>query len=462
MARTARFEDPLVHVGALVALALVLCLARVTTEPLDGDPAMYATIAKTIAATGEWTHLTFNGEPYHNKPPLHFWLNALVFRVLGPSAWSATLLPGLLGVADVLLLYALCRAMFPGWRTAFAAALVYVTTPEVVHWSRGVHLETLVTLWVLVGLLAVYRSVAEPRAVVLLGVAAAGGWLAKGPQGLFPLAVAVIVSAHEGVLRRRLLSPWSAVAAVLAAGLVTPWLWARLAEGSGFGRAYFGGQIGEVLFGHLVADRGPLWYLEKLARTYWPWLPVALAGLVQLARRWRGSLGARVWLTYAAVVMLVISLAAGKKSRYVFQLYPALAVAAGVILAAAAERRPRLLPALLLPAAVAAALVVTIGSEQSSPAQAAHTRQALQVAGTLAPGARVWLTRRAQHGEPGFGKIVGFYARPLLRTCRLHCRGEAATGDLVVARAAEAARIAARLPAEVTLRTPELVVLRVR
>jgi 4-amino-4-deoxy-L-arabinose transferase-like glycosyltransferase len=462
MARTARFEHPLVHVGALAALALVLCLARVATQPLDGDPAMYATIAKTIATTGEWTHLTFNGEPYLNKPPLHFWLNALVFRVLGPSAWSATLLPGLLGVADALLLYALCRALFPGWRTAFAAALVYVTTPEVVHWSRGVHLETLVTLWVLVGLFAVYRSVAAPRAIVLLGVAAAGGWLAKGPQGLFPLAVALIVWVHEGVLWPRLTSRWSALAAVLAAGLVAPWLWARLAEGSGFGRAYFGGQIGGVLFGHLVEDRGPLWYLDKLARTYWPWLPVALLGLVQLARCRHGSLGARVWLTYAAVVMLVISFAAGKKSRYAFQLYPALAVAAGVVLAAAAERRPRLLPALLVPAAVAAALVVTIGGEQASPAQAAHTREALQVADALPPEARVWLTRRAQHGEPGFGKIVGFYARPLLRTCRRQCRGQAAAGDMVVARTAEAARVSVRLRADVSLRTPELAVLRVR
>src|SRR6185295_9481712 len=127
------FARPRVHLGALVVLATVLCLARAATQPLDGDPAMYATIAKTIAATGEWTHLTFNGEPYLNKPPLHFWLNAVVFRLLGASAWTATLVPGLLGVLDVVLVYVLCLATLPGWQRAFAGALVYATTPEVVH-----------------------------------------------------------------------------------------------------------------------------------------------------------------------------------------------------------------------------------------------------------------------------------------------------------------------------------------
>jgi 4-amino-4-deoxy-L-arabinose transferase-like glycosyltransferase len=52
--------------------APVFDLARVAEDPLNGDPAMYATIARTIARTGEWTHLTFNGDPYLNKPPLYF------------------------------------------------------------------------------------------------------------------------------------------------------------------------------------------------------------------------------------------------------------------------------------------------------------------------------------------------------------------------------------------------------
>src|SRR6185369_15646699 len=209
---------------------------------------MYATIARTIARTGEWTHLTFNGDPYLNKPPLHFWLNALVFRVLPPTALTASLVPGLLGVAGVVVLYALCRVTVGDARAAFAAALVYVTTPEVVHWSRGVHLETLVTLWVLIGLFAAYRSVDDPRAIVLLGIAVAGGWLTKGPQGAFPVAVALVLWWYDGVLRARIASGAALAAAAVVLLVVGPWLWARLTEGTGYAHAYFGGQIAATLF----------------------------------------------------------------------------------------------------------------------------------------------------------------------------------------------------------------------
>lgn len=435
---------PVVHVAVLVALATVFFLARVASQPLDGDPAMYGTIARTILKTGEWTHLTFNGDPYLNKPPLHFWLNAIVFGVLGASTFTATLLPGLLGVVDVALLYAACRAMFAGWETAFAAALVYTTTPEVVHWSRGVHLETLVTFWVLLGVLAAFRSVRHPAATVLVGVAAAGGWLAKGPQGLFPVALAALLWMREGVARRRLFSWWTLVGVALAAAAAVPWLWARATEGTGFAGAYFGGQIGNVLFGRRVLGRGPLWYLVKLGRTYWPWLPVAAAGLVLLARRWRQELGARTWVLYTVLVMVVITFAVGKKSRYLFQLYPGFAVAAGAALATAAERIPRLLAWLVVPAA-AGALVVGIVGEHVSRTQAQHTREALDIAGRLDGDDLVLITRATQWGEPQFGKILGFYARPMLRACRAACDEEAAPGRAIVARADELDALLGRL-----------------
>lgn len=425
-----------VQVAILVILATLFCLGRAAKNPLDGDPAMYATIARTIARTGEWMHLTFNGDPYLNKPPLHFWLNALVFRLAGAGTFAATLLPGLLGVADTVLLYVACRAMFPGWRMAFAATLVYVTTPEVVHWSRGVHLETLVTFWVLAGVIAAYRSVERPAATMFVGIAAGAGLLAKGPQGLFPVALALLLWARDGIALRRLRSPWALAGLALAVAAAGPWLWARVTEGTGFAHAYFSGQIGHVLFGGRVLGRGPLWYVEKLARTYWPWLPVAAVGLVMLARRWRDSLAARTWLLYTALVFVVISLAVGKKGRYLFQLYPALAVAAGVPIAAATERFPRLLAGLLVPATVAAIVVAARGDHVSS-AQARHSAEALAIARRLDGDDIVLITRRTQWGEPQFGKLLGFYGRPLLHACRGTCASEATPGRRVVARTEE-------------------------
>lgn len=463
-AAAAVFARPAVHLPAIAFLAAALGLGGVAREPLDGDPAMYATIARTILDAGEWTHLTFNGVPYVNKPPLHFWLNALAFRYLGMSTFTAILVPGLLGVVCALLVYALVRRTLSDSqdtvRPALLAALVYVTTPEVAHWSRGVHLETLVTAWILLGLLAAYRSVTDPRAILWLGVAAVGGWFAKGPQGLLPVVVAVVLWAHAGVLVARVRSRWSLAAAVLAVVTVGPWLVARLGEGSDFGRAYFEGQIGQVLFegGELV--RGPFWYIGKLFRTYWPWLPAALVGIVMLAGRWRDSLGARLWLVCGAIILIVISAAVGKKSRYLFQLYPALAAASGIALARLARRVPSL-PFLLFCGAAIATFVVFARGEHVSRSQRAHTEAALAVAAALPRDAPVWLTNEVQYGQPQLGKIIGFYGPPLLRTCRATCDGEANAGDAVIARDHEADAVARALGAEVRARHGVLVVLAV-
>ncbi len=460
-AATRLLARPGVHLTALAVIAAALGLGGVARVPLDGDPAMYATIARTVLETGEWTHLTFNGVPYVNKPPLHFWLNALVFATFGRSTFTAVLLPGLLGVPCVLLVYWLVRRTLGGWETAFLAALVYVTTPEVAHWSRGVHLETLVTAWVLLGLLAASASVHTPSAVLWLAITAIGGWFAKGPQGLFPVAVALVLWVHAGVLARRVLSLWSAVGVVLAIATVGPWLLARLDEGSGFGRAYFGGQIGQVLFEEGNLGRGSLWYLWKLLRTYWPWLPAALVGIGLLFREWRTSPGARLWLVYGTIVLVVISVAAGKKSRYLFQLYPALAAASGVALAHLCRRVPGLPVVLLAAASIAAVTVVLIG-EHVSRAQREHSAAGLAVAHELPSDAPVWLTREVQYGEPQLGKIVGFYGPALLRTCRSTCADEAEPGASIVARDHEAERVAADTGADVRTRHGVLVLLRRR
>ncbi len=457
-AATALLARPAVHLSALAAIAAAIGLGGVAREPLAGDPAMYGTIARTILDTGEWTHLTFNGVPYVNKPPLHFWLNALVFAGLGRTTFTAILLPGLLGVACVLLVYRLARVTLGGWETAFLAALVYVTTPEVAHWSRGVHLETLVTAWVLLGLLAAFRSVDDPRGVFWLAAAAVGGWFAKGPQGLFPVAVAVVLWVQAGVLVRRVASWWSLAGALLGLATIGPWLLARLHEGSGFGQAYFGGQIGQVLFEAGTLGRGTLWYLGKCLRTYWPWLPVALVGLGMLAGEWRTSRGARLWLVYGVIVLVVISAAAGKKSRYLFQLYPALAAACAVALARVARRVPALSVCMLAAAIVATVLVVVIG-DHVSRAQRDHTAAALAVAAELPRDAPVWLTHEVQYGEPQLGKMIGFYGPPRLRTCRSTCTEEAAPGASVVARDHEADAVAAAIGADVRSRHGVLVLL---
>lgn len=436
------------HVVGLACLGLLLFVAWRDDRPLHGDAAMYAAIAKTVAQSGEWLHLSINGEPYLNKPPLFFWASAAVVSALGPTTFAVQLVSGVLGVVGLLLLYAVCRAMRFGGDAAFASALVFATTPEVVHWTRGVHLESVLVIWLLLGILGVWISLSRSSGTLLIALAAAGGWLAKGPQALFAPAVAPILWLRDGILARRLISPAALGAAALLAVAVVPWTWIRLSEGTGYAEVYLRGQIGGVLVDAPVVYRRPLWYLAKLLKTYWPWLPFAAFGVVMLARRWREDAAARVWLSYAAVVVVVITIASVRKPRYLFPLYPALSVAAGSALAMLAAARPRLrlLPRLLWLSIAVAVVPFFVNREQAAEESSVQRDDAVAIARTLPEGAEVWLAADVpKEGMPGLAKVLGFYAPPLLCSCSAPaCPEPDGSSGLLVLALADAAQALAR------------------
>lgn len=452
---------PAVHIPILVLLAFAFCLGGLSpSKVLEGDEALYALVPKTIVATGDWIHLTYNGEPYFFKPPLNFWITAAFFRVLPMNAFTASLGSGLFGALSALMIYLMCRIMFPDWKWAFAATLVYLTTHEVLHWTRGVHLETVLNFWTLTGLLCAYLSVRHPAAILGIGVAAALGWLAKGPQSLYPGAVALIIWFIEGILWRRLFSGWSLVAGFILVAALAPWFTLRLQERSGFAEGYFVKELGRTIFGPTQTHNGPFYYFMILPATYWPWFPAAVFGFFILFRGRRRSLGARVWLTFAAVVAVIVLLTAEKRARYLFQLYPVFSVAGGAAVTLAVERYPRLMHILLVLAIMAAGgltLVSRKGTGGSPP-----TRDALRVAERLRPGDKAWLTRSVEHGgrgDPSVAKSLGFYAPTLLGTCEDQCEKEAAPGAIVVARAAEAKNIATVLKGTIDYSNQTLAIL---
>jgi 4-amino-4-deoxy-L-arabinose transferase-like glycosyltransferase len=464
--RSARFpvlSRPAVHVTLLVVLTLAICFGGLAVhKTLEGDEALYALIPKTIKMTGEWIHLNYNGVPYFYKPPLQFWLSAALFHVLPMTATTASLASALFGALDALMIYILCRAMFPGWELAFLSALVFLTTHEALHWTRGVHLEAMVTFWILVGLYAAYRSLKNPAAILGIGIAAALGWLSKGPHSLYSALAALPLWNSEGILWRRLVSIWSVLAGVALIAILAPWFWLRMHEGTGFGHGYFLKEMGHTLFGPTQLHNGPLFYPAKLAITYWPWFPAAVIGFFLLARGWRISAGARLWIIFAVLVAVAVEVTAERRMRYLFQLYPALSVASGAAVAFAVQRYPRLLRIFVLLAAMVATGMTVVSRKGSAPAHS--TRDAVMAARQIQSGERVWITDRTQNGrrkEPSVSKTLGFYAEPLLRVCKKNCADEAGTGSTVIARADEAEEVAKALNGRIDYSNKTLALVRI-
>ncbi|MBU6282442.1 glycosyltransferase family 39 protein [bacterium] len=448
-----------VRLALLLAIGIGLFVVLPwAVDPLDGDAAMWATVARTVGSGGDWLRLRFNGEPYYNKPPLFFWLAHASMSAFGTGPFAASLPSGVFGVIDLLLLWVAGVVMFRSSDLGFAAALAFATTHEVVHWTRGVHLESLLVFWNLLGLIAAFRSVDDARAIVPLGLALAGGWLTKGPQGLFPGAVAIALWALEGRLLDRVRSRPAAIAAGAFAAIVLPWLAAQVFSPGSFFREYVSGQIGAVLFGSGDTPHGIGFYPAKLAGTYWPWLPVAAAGGVILAGRWRER-AARLWLLDFAVVSLAMLAATVSKTRYLYPLYPSLSIFAGAAVVELGRRVPRAIEALAaaaVAAAVVTALLVGVGQRRSDETLEKRD-DAIAIARMLPSDARTWLARGiSAEDSPGVGKVLGFHAAPFLCDCGAPCTPSGSGPVRVVTLAADADEVARELGGEVAHRTRHL------
>ena len=55
---------------------------------LEPDGSLYATIAKTIARTGDFVNLRVDGKDWLDKPHFPFWMAALSFRLMGVNAFA--------------------------------------------------------------------------------------------------------------------------------------------------------------------------------------------------------------------------------------------------------------------------------------------------------------------------------------------------------------------------------------
>ena len=97
---------PLAFLGVFL---LTVCLRPL----LPIDETRYLTVAWEMFLRHDWlAPLTMNGEPYHHKPPLLFWLINSVWLITGSSRWSATIPPILAGIISTYLTIQLAARLF--------------------------------------------------------------------------------------------------------------------------------------------------------------------------------------------------------------------------------------------------------------------------------------------------------------------------------------------------------------
>ena len=350
----------------LVVLALAVFLPGIGSRDLwNPDEPRYAEVAREMREDGRWLVPHLNGRIYSEKPPLHFWAIAVASYATGGPGEVAARLPAVAAAtATLLLLYGIAARLFDR-RVAWWSALVFLSAAKILWQGRIGQIDMTLVALVTLAMWCFVRGLVEERPGFyrLFFVATGLATLAKGPVGLLPPLLAIVVWAlacgRRDVLRAMRLPTGLAI----WAGVVAAWLVPAVLV---TGREY----LDILVFRQNLTRYADPWhhfqpwyyYLTVIPGDFFPWsffLPGALwIGWKRIfGEARRGFLLALCWMV---VTLVFFSLSPAKRTVYVLTMYPAMALIVAAAFAEIETTWPRLKRWLTVPAGLLAALLAIV------------------------------------------------------------------------------------------------------
>jgi 4-amino-4-deoxy-L-arabinose transferase-like glycosyltransferase len=328
--------------GWLVVLTLFVGMANMVDLPMEPHETFVVRTVEEMHDRGDFVVPYLNDRPRLNKPPLNYWLTAVVADIAGDlnrvAPWEGRFVSVLAGGGLVALSGALGTALASpaiGLMAAAIAASSYGTF----YYTHSARPEMLYAFWCALGLLGFVRAWqatdARHRGRWVLGMwtAYALACLTKGPQlpVMLVLACVAFVCLHAPLRSQTLalLRPLSGLLIIVA--LNVPWWYA---VGERVGQATLeNSQLGGALLRPGLLDGDP-YYFYRTWQLVLPWVAL-LPALIALRRIDPVRRPALVWLgLVVAVPAVMLSFGPQERWYYMLPVLPALAV----VLSIAAER----------------------------------------------------------------------------------------------------------------------------
>ncbi|HEX9020851.1 MAG TPA: glycosyltransferase family 39 protein, partial [Nitrospirota bacterium] len=279
---------------------------------LDNNEGLYAEVAREMLDTKSFIIPQLNGVPYLEKPPLLYWLVALMFSIFGQTEFAARLVPVLAGAAVLLSLIWLGNRTGKK-QTGQLAAFILGTTAGFVGLSRVLLFDMVLAAFLSWALALLFAHLTSGGLKYLLWsyFFLALAVLTKGLVAIvlyYPVAVSFLRFTGRPVLRgmTRVFHP---AALALFIAVAAPWHILAAAENRDFAAFYF---VNEHLlrFFNLREPHdyytGPwYYYLPRLAAGMFPWtilLPL-LALRSKDGGQEKNDLGRYLWIWFLAPLL---------------------------------------------------------------------------------------------------------------------------------------------------------------
>ncbi|MGA2880286.1 MAG: glycosyltransferase family 39 protein [Bryobacteraceae bacterium] len=323
-------STPARYFWILAALSAILLLAPIRVGDLAGyDDARYALVAKHVVLSGHWLEIESNGGPAIEHPPLFSWMQAALFIPFGLSDPLAKLPSALCGLGVILLVAWLGRRLTGDAFTGVLAMFVMATSIYFVKYTARAMTDVPFTFFFLAAVCAWLLAEDHPGWLLVAGLFAAFAQLTRAMAGFsIPLLFAVDLIVNRRRPPLRYLLGAALIAFLPPAAWYAQWIYRYGADFFLRSSMYFNQEVYGSLSPAWRRYTGAFEYIWMIAKSYWPWLPAMIAGMVVVVRKKNRTL--RILILWAAVVYVLCAITKSRVLRYMLPAYPAFAILSAI------------------------------------------------------------------------------------------------------------------------------------
>lgn len=315
----------------LGSLLLLPGLGRMAAR--ESTDARYLEISREMYESGDYLVPSLAGAPHLDKPPLSYWAGCLGFALWGLDVFGGRFVEQLVLLATCVTLFLHARR-FLAPASAFAAALILLTSALVFGTSRGLSSDLFQLFFLTWAMLLLYegtRDRGSPARVALALALLGCSMLAKGPIAI--LVAGAVLAPYLLLSRRRTRlsgrGMWAGTMLFLVLGL--PWFIFIVSQDlAGEHYFLFRQLLSRVIGGGVGHPHGPAYFLWTWPLVLLPWTPLALLTFWRLLPRgsWRNADRIDLYLLLWSIIPVVLfSLSSTKLSTYILPAFPATALA---------------------------------------------------------------------------------------------------------------------------------------
>jgi len=297
------------------------------------DEPRYAEVAKEMVRTGNYLVPHLGAEVYPKKPPLLFWIIAVLSKPLGEVTATSARLPSALAALGIILLTYLLGQMLYNSSTGIMAGYILLTANEFFRFAHRVNIDMTLTLWTTLAFFLFYCGYSKKNhqqryylsSYLFMGL----GVLTKGPIAflvpMISISLFLIVRGEYKKFREIAIVRGSFIVLVV----VSLWLIPACVLGGGdytlniLIRQNFG------IIVHSFSHRAPFYfYLIHFPKDFLPWtffIPSAVLYFWEIKKRGETA-DIQFPLLWFVGPFIFLSLISSKRNIYLLPLYPAAAL----------------------------------------------------------------------------------------------------------------------------------------